>query len=78
MHSHKARRIVQTIDNFLPYTYTQEIIDECKKKHKKEINDQYVRDVKGLRRKDIAVFDIILEFARKNEKIQKRWVKSAS
>lgn len=78
MHSHKAKRLVERIDNYLPRTYTAEIINRCAKKHKiLDLTDQYVKDVKRFKLRNPVVLEAILEFARENEKAQKKLEKHA-
>lgn len=71
MQVHKAEPIVELIDNHIPRTYTDVIIDRCKKK-KISVSDNTVKDVKLFRRKNVRVLNVILEFARENQREQRK------
>ncbi len=71
MHLHKARAIVNILDNYLPYRYISEVINRCYKMEH-PVNSQYVKDVKRFQIKDPVVLSVILEFAREKEKAHKR------
>jgi hypothetical protein len=71
MQLHNAEPIVELIDEYIPKrSYTTEVLKRCKKK-KIVVSDQVIRDVKSFRTKNPKILNVILEFARENEKAQK-------
>ena len=71
MQLHKAKPIVDLIENHIPRFYTDTIIDRCKQR-KMVVSENVVKDVKLLRRKNVQVLNVILEFARENRKAQRK------
>lgn len=67
MQTHKAKELFTRIEDHLPRNYTKEILERYQNNHGKEIKEQYVKDVKRLKRKDPIVLNLILEFAAESE-----------
>lgn len=75
MRSHKAMRIAEKIEEYLPSRYTEEIIKRCADLDL-TVTDYYVKDVKRFKTKNAQVLNLILEFALENEKQHKKLEKT--
>lgn len=78
MQTHNAKRIVERLDNHLPYAYINEVIKRYHTAHSKTIKSQYVRDIKRLKIKNAIVLAIIIEIAIENEKNCKKLERMAT
>ena len=66
MQLHKAEIVKALFKDHLSYGYTDKAIDAAKKQGLK-INSQFVRSVKSGAIKDLQVFNILIELAKKNK-----------
>ena len=76
MQSHKARVIVELLDNHLPKrSYTDTIKKKCSDLEI-EVTDQVIRNVRNFRSHDIKILNLIVEFAQEHEAAFKKLQKS--
>ena len=68
MQSHKAEKVIDLLDNHLPYSYSKKVV-EIAKKRRLETSETLVRNVKGLINKNLHILNIILEVAKSHKNL---------